>query len=273
MSGLRDKRFAFSLWFPLTATSFIGTLAWLWAALAFLTAPSNLGAAGGFALMGISIFLGIFLICPVVFGLSIWQRPKAGAYGVIRTLPVICVYAALLLGYPFLSHLIEDEKIQIQLLDNNKKPVAHARIEFNSRQISEGVFSFPSAGAHGTTESRIDGTFEVSAPSTHDLDCEIKKDGFADLRVEVRRGWKNLGRWRQTSVNWQFPPGGVWAGQGGAVTFDVPESDSMQLIVYLLKMNAEIPSYPPMRIFHGNPITWTFEPSQIALHDASGRRE
>ncbi len=267
IAGLRDKRFAFTLWFPITATSFLGTLVWLWVTLALLTAPKSGDAAIGFALMGAAIAFGVFLICPIVFAISIWQRPVAGAYGLIQTLPIVLIYFGLLLSYRSISESIENRNLQVTVQDTQKRPIAHAKVKYETYQKSDATFSFPSAAMSGIAETADDGTVTVPVPQTHEIDCEVSANGYASLRIRMDRAWSQF-NWHQTWIDWQFPPEDPkksWERHGGSVQTDVDDSNSMHLTVYLPQTTREaIPNYGPMRIYHEEQgKIWTSEPSTV----------
>jgi hypothetical protein len=271
MGGSRDKRFAFALWFPLTATSFAGTLLWLWAALGLLTAPSGGGEAAGFAALGAAIALGTFLICPIVFGISFWQRPKAGAYGLVKTVPVVGLYSGLLLCYRPVSETLDNQKLQIVVMDTKMNPVAHAKIGYETNQRSDQVFSFPSSPMRGEVETGADGSALLPVPKTHEINCKVSMNGYASLSIHVDRAWGQY-TWHQTSIEWQFPPDNPkkpWEVHGGNVATDVDNSDLMHLTIYLPKTSTEtIPNYGPMRVCHEEQPKqiWTKEPSTVHVH-------
>lgn len=266
--GLRDRRIAFALWFPIAATSFFGTLIWLWFGLAFVTAPAARDAAYGFATMGAAIIFGAFLPCPVILAISIWQRPKTGSYGLSQVLPMILVFLGLIAAYRPLSEISENRPLRLTVLDTEKKPIAFAKVKYETSPKASGVWSFPSFAMKGDVETGPDGTVTLEVPKTHEIFCNISMPGYANLRVDMDRAWGNW-RWHQTNITWQFPPENPFSGQGGQVSTDVDDANSMHLTVYLPKVNAGIPSYGPVKIASESTqgkITWTPQPSEIHYH-------
>src|SRR4051794_6538280 len=81
----RSSPWVFPLWFPLTATTAIGTLFCL------LTLPTMCsrggGEAQGWAAYGASMAFLFLLPSPVLFAISLWQRPKESAYSI----PIVLV--------------------------------------------------------------------------------------------------------------------------------------------------------------------------------------
>jgi hypothetical protein len=272
LAGLRDRRIAFSLWFPVAASSFIGTLVWLWAILGLLTAPKSGDAALGFYEMGAAIVSELFLICPIVLVISIWQRPRSESYGLIQTSPIIVLYFGLLFFYRPISEAIDNRYIQLSVLDTKRNPVAHAEVDYETSQKTY-QFSFPSSPMKGTVYTGLDGIVLLPVPKTHEIDCTIKADGYATLRISMDRAWGSYS-WRTATVTWIFAPDDPkkpWETHGGTVQTDIEDSKRMHLDVYLPHTRAEvIPNYGPKLIFNnkydasGKQI-WTPEPSTVRL--------
>jgi hypothetical protein len=268
MAGARDKRIGFTLWFPFTATCLIGTVVWLWAALALLGSSGGGGEAAGWAAFGAAIILGSLLICPIIFGISVWQRPKAGAYRSWSTVPIVVFYLGLVLSYHSVSRSVENQKLNLIVLDTKMVPVAHAKIAYETTPRANHLFSFPAATLNGELETRSDGVALLPVPKTQQIDIKVTMDGYASLRVSMDRDWGNY-TWHQIHVDWRFPPDNPnksWNYHGGMVQTDVDSGNVMHLTVYLPKTRSEvIPNYGPMRVFHdedGKQI-WTPIPSVI----------
>jgi hypothetical protein len=266
--GVRNRLVAFTLWFPVTATSLLGTILWLWFGLGLLTAPAAGDAAYGFAAMGAGIVFGAFLPFPVILAISIWQRPQAGSYGLSQVLPIILIYFGLVAVYRPLSEASENRPLRLTVLDTEKKPIAFAKVAYETFPKASGVWSFPSFALKGNVETGSDGTVVLPVPKTHDIFCDVSMSGYANLNVEMDRTWGSW-NWHQTSISWQFPPKSPLSGQGGQVSTDVDDTNPMRLTVYLPKVNANIPSYGPVRIVNESTpgkITWTPQPSEIHYH-------
>jgi hypothetical protein len=271
LSGFRNRRVAFALWFPLTATSFLGTLLWLWAALGLSTAPASGGAGVGFAAMGMAMILGAFLICPIILTISIWQRPKAGSYGLVQILPIVFLCVGAIALYRPLSGSVENRVLILTTLDTHKKPVVGAKVHYETTQKTYRI-SFPTVAVHGDFETSADGTVSLALPKEHQAECNIEMPGYANVQVIMDRTWGDWA-WHQTTIIWQFPPGNPFSGQGGYVQTDVDDTRPIRLTVYLPSVNAGIPDYGPTRVADekSGKITWTPQPSQIIYHDASGK--
>jgi hypothetical protein len=268
IAGARDRRIAFTLWFPFTATCLIGTVVWLWAALALLGARSGGGEAEGWAIFGAWMMFGGTSICPIILGISLWQRPKAGAYGLWNTVPVVALYLGLIFSYHSVSGLIENQKLNLVVLDTKMVPVAHAKVTYESTPRSNHLFSFPAASLNGEIETGTDGVVVVPVAKTQQIDIKVTMSGYASLRVSMDRAWGNY-TWHQTHVDWQFPPDNPnksWDYHGGMVQTDVDSGDVMHLAVYLPRTRSEmIPNYGPMRVCdeeNGKQV-WTPIPSVI----------
>lgn len=263
ISGYRDKRYAFTLWFPFTATSFIGTLFWLWSALVYLSVSHGNGEAAGWMAFGAAIALGVFLICPVILGISLWQYPKGGSYSLAKCLPILVIYFGLLASYKPLSHFIEDRQLRLLVLDTKMNPITHAKVHYKTYPRESGV-SFP---REGQIETEADGSVLLSVPKSHEIDCDIEAKDYAKIQIRMDKAWGKY-TWHQTWVEWYFPPEDPkkpWEYHHGSVQTDVDDSNSMKLAVYMPRTVTEtIPNYGPMRIYHEEQgRKWISEPSKI----------
>jgi len=267
--GLRDKRIAFTLWFPLTAAAFFGTLLWLWAGLGLLMAPRGGGESAGWAALGAALILGYFLVCPIVLAISLWQRPKSGSYSLWKSLPIIVLSTAFIFSYGLLSKQFENQQLRLTILDAQKKPLSNVSVVYQTR-LHPLHFSFPSPVRSGQVESGEDGVVQIPAPESHEVECTLKREGYASMTVRMDRALDQFIS-RQTWISWQFPPSDPkqpWSFHGGSVAQDVDSGELMNLTVYLPKNSAEtIPTYAPVRIYSvafGH-ITWSQEPANPRL--------
>lgn len=267
IAGARDRRFAFVLWFPFTATVFFGAILWLWAGLEFLINSSGSGEAYGFAALGALIALGTLLVCPVLLIISFWQRPKMGAYGLSQTIPVIVLYLGLVALYRPFSEKLDNQQLQLVVLDTKMNPISNAKVIYRTNQRSNR-FAFPSSSMSGEVKTDANGSVLLPVPKTHAVNIRVSLDGYAKLQVRMDRNWGSY-TWHQTSVSWQFPPENPnepWKTHGGSVQTDVDNSALMHLTVFLPKSRVDaIPNYGPVRVVHqeNGKQTWTTEPSTI----------
>lgn len=213
------------------------------------------------------------LICPILLAVSIWKRPRGGAYTIPRMLPSLVLVGSLALGYRTISSTIENQTLELRVLDTSLVPVSNATVSYETRPRSSEIFSFPAASLSGTTTTTQDGTVKLPVPKTQEIDIKVTKQSYASLRVMMDRTWGTY-TWHQTGVDWQFPPDNPaksWESHGGAVQTDVDDCPAMALKVFLPRSFQEkIPAYGPFRVFEGQDANgnqkWTKTVPEIHVH-------
>ena len=268
--GLRDKRIAFTLWFPFAATSLLGTIFWLFVLFKVLTNREQGGGGWAVAFMG-SILLFAFLIFPVVLGVSIWKRPKAEAYSMTKMLPVVMMYIILVCLYRQLSSPIEFKKsrvierqIELTVLDTDMKPVTDAAVKYDTK-LKTGGLAIPTTPFTGEVKTGNDGSVYLKMPENYSSIVDITKEGYANLSVHVDRCWTDT--WHTIIVDWEFPPA-TWRHKRGYVETGVYDTDLMHLTVYLPKTDTDkIPNYGQRRVYHldQGKQSWTMEPARFLM--------
>jgi hypothetical protein len=248
IAGLRDQRFAFALWFPLAATSFIGTLLWVLSVIVLVPALlSRDGNAQWFAI-GVSQATLWLLICPFLLGLSVWQRPKRDAYSTRKVLPIILLFIVLplLLSSTFIYSNVQEFHLTVK--DTKGQPIEHAKATYT---ITQGYIDllWPSLTKTGQVETALNGELTIRLPASCALECNLSATDYAPLRVQM-----SVDEPRSVLINWYFPAemkdADDWKGHSGAVQKNLANSTSMELTVFLPKKGDEpIPSYGDAKVF------------------------
>jgi hypothetical protein len=105
IGGAKGTRFAFVLWFPLTATALIGSWYWLSAACDCIKIAISGGGGGhGGPSVGFGAFADLIIIvvlagCPISVIIGLWQRPKWGSCRWTIVVPTILGYIGLVAAY------------------------------------------------------------------------------------------------------------------------------------------------------------------------------
>jgi len=126
----RRTKIAFALWFPLTALSGFGTLAWIAAVFGMFSS----GHDAGLKAFALAIYL---LPSPFIFGISILCRPPSDSYR-----PTVVISSVALWGAWALSLSIAEERtsavsVHITVVDPSGKPVQGVSVR-RSEGMTEG---------------------------------------------------------------------------------------------------------------------------------------
>jgi hypothetical protein len=248
IAGLRDKRFSFALWFPLAATSLLGTLLWVFSIMVLVPALlSRDGNAQWFAL-GVSQATFWLIVCPLLLGLSVWQRPKKDAYSPRIVMPVVLLFILLpfLLKSTFIYSNVQE--LHLTVKDTKNQPIEQATATYT---ITQGYIDllWPSLTKTVQAETTSNGQLIIKLPASCALDCHVGAKDYAPLHIQM-----SVDEPRSVLINWYFPAemkdADDWKGHSGAVQKSLPNSSSLLLTVFLPKKgNETIPSYGDAKVF------------------------
>ena len=212
----RDSKWAFPLWFPFTATSAIGTLAWL-AVIPTMCSGRGGGEAAAWAAFGAWRMFLYLVACPIVLAVSIIpNRPTFSTAPVVATFTIIS-YVIVIFGVVASARFVERIPVHITLTDSDGVPVSDAAISYET--IPQG------SGFHGTVlkdEGHTDatGAATIFTQKTHQLIGTIRKPDFEVLHFHINRDW-GFGR-HQSGVSWGTHPADKKLPQYHSAGFDLP---------------------------------------------------
>jgi len=228
----RDSKWAFPLWFPLTATSAIGTLVWL-TVIPALFAGRGGGEGAFWEAYGASRMFLNLLPCPIFLAISIPMRPTVSAVPVVATFTIIG-YVIVISGIFVGARFIERIPVHITLTDSNGIPVSDATISYET--IAQG------SGFHGAVlkdEARTDvkGAAIIFTQKTHQIIAKIRKPGFEDLHFHIDPDW-GFGR-HQSGVSWDTHPADKRLPQNHSEGFNLPTGTEFTMKLYYPRTGQE----------------------------------
>lgn len=234
--NFRREKWAFAAWFPFTAASVCGTLAWL----SIIPALGNSGggAGAGFAALGAAMAFFYLLICPVIVFVAIRFRPQRLSPGVV--VPTVVLVAV---GVPFLwalaSHA-DTVPVHLNFKTTDGSAIANVAVTYETRFLDKG---FPPKPLSGSVRSDAKGDATVYTRSTHEVNLEFKSEGFAATSMQIGRAYPMFGGHR-CGLSWQTQlPTDRWP-QCRFAEWDLAIAKELTVTIYLPRINEAVLPYP-----------------------------
>lgn len=234
--AFRREKWAFAGWFPFTAASACGTLAWL--SVIPQLGNSGGGAAGGFAALGTAMAFLYLLICPGILFVAIRFRPQRLSTSVV--VPTVLLVAV---GVPLLWALASHADtipIHLNFKTTDGAVIPNVAITYETRFLDNGVAAKPLSGSSRTDEK---GDATVYTRKTHEINLQFKCEGFATTSMRIDRAYPNLGG-HQCSLSYEIQlPTQRWP-QGRGAMWDLAIAKELTTTIYLPRINEAALPYP-----------------------------
>lgn len=234
--NFRRERWAFAAWFPFTAASAVGTLAWL--SVIPQLGNSGGGAGGGFAALGAAMAFFYLLISPVILVVAIRFRPQQLSPGVVTSTVLLMA-----VGIPFLwalaSH-VDTVPVHLNFKTTDGSVIPNVAITYETRNRVDG---FAARSLSGSVRTDAKGDATVYTRSTHEVNLEFKCEGFAATSMWIDRAFPKLAGY-QCRLNWQVQSQTDRWPQTKTAMWDLAIAKELTATIYLPRINEAALPYP-----------------------------